>query len=805
MFTNTCIPFIRIKTLVFALILAVTALSAKTAAAGERHSMNSDWLFHLGDVFGAEGRNYDDSGWRCLNVPHDWSIEQVPERKAPGANGFFPGGTGWYRKQFFAPAQWRDRKAFIEFDGVYMNSDVYLNGHLLGHRPYGYVRFQYDLSPWLMFGATNCLAVRVDHSEAPTSRWYSGSGIYRHVWLEVTAPLHVAHWGVWVTTSCVSKRSAEVRIDTTLLNEGGGGQLVDLQTDLIDANGQIVASTLKNCDLGLATNGVFCQTLRVSHPMLWSPENPYCYVIRTTVKSKGFEVDGCETTFGIRTTDWSTRGFCLNGEPVKLKGVCLHQDAGCLGVAVPLHVWERRLAALKAIGCNALRMSHNPPAPEVLDLCDRFGFLVLDEAFDKWKSGYYGKYFDTWWQPDLNAMLLRDRNHPSVVLWSVGNEVAEQGKTEGTRMLKMLVDHVRQMDPTRPVTCAAHPDRGADSCVNAHGFYQPLDVVSYNYQEQWFEADHRQFPRRIMLSTESYPYFRGRADYHTTNQLHNGYCDFSPLNPWWDVKNNKYVAGQFLWVGIDYLGESKGWPSRGWPGGLLDTCGWPKPFAGFYRCAWGTAPAVQIMVLDDTLKSNDARPAWSWPHMVAHWNFSNYNDRVIRVDTPSNCEKVELLLNDKSLGVRRPADYPNGTIPWYLDYQPGKLRAVGFNGECAVCSDQLHTAGPAARLKLLPDRQSIVADGEDVACIEARIVDEHDRLVPDRDQLLKFSIKGPGKILGVDNGDLGSLESYQGSQHITQGGRVLVVVQSMRQGGEIELAVTADGLPQQTTTVHSRP
>ena len=776
------------------LLLVLSVLWSTTLVAGVRYSMDFDWRFHLGEVNDAENPYYPDHDWRKLNVPHDWSIELSPDPKLPGANGFLPGGTGWYRKQFIVPDQWRGQKLFIDFDGVYMNSEVYLNGHPLGRRPYGYVSFQYELTPATEFGTTNVLAVHVNHADAPTSRWYSGSGIYRHVWLETVDPLHLAHWGTYVTTPRVSSRMAEVQVCTTIENQSDARQPVELQTEIVNDRGNVVASAISRHDLGTATNRVFSQSFKITSPDLWSPASPRLYHVRSLVKSSGRATDSGETCFGVRSIQFSSNGFFLNGEKVKLKGVCIHQNSGSLGAAVPLPIWESRLEALKLIGCNALRMSHNPPAPELLDLCDRLGFLVLDEAFDQWKSGYYKVYFDDWWQQDLDAMVLRDRNHPCVMLWSVGNEVAEQGKPEGARILKLLVDHVHQVDPSRKVTYAARPDRGPDSSMNAHGFYQPLDVVGYNYQEPWYESDHQQFPNRVMLATESFPCFSGS----TTNIFN---C--LPVSPWWAVQNHDYVVGQFLWVGIDYLGESQGWPSRGWPGCLLDDCGWPKPLAGFYRSVWGTTPAVQIMVRDDTLDINEPLRAWSWPHLAQHWNFTNFHDRVIQVETPSNCEKVELLLNGKSLGVRRPADYPNRIVLWNLNYQPGELHAVGYNGNRTVCSDDLRTAGPPTRLELSPDHQTIAADGEDVCCIEGRLVDRQGVLVPNADTRVSFEIEGPAKIIGVDNGDLRLLEPIQPNARPTYGGKVMAVVQSLRASGEIHLIAHAAGLPEASISIQS--
>jgi beta-galactosidase len=789
----------------FSLCALLAVSGAPLAAERTRQNFDFDWRFLKADPTNASQVNFDDTLWRQLDLPHDWSIEEPPdERMTEGRKaGFFPAGVAWYRKRFTVPAEARERKVFIEFDGVYHRSDVYLNGRHLGHRPYGYVSFQYDLTPHLRYDGENVLAVRVNHSDAPTSRWYSGSGIYRHVWLTTCSPLRVAQWGTFVSTSEVSATAATVHIRTALQNESNESRACSVQTTIQDPSGNDVATIETPADIPAGGQSELAQAVKIASPAIWSPDQPQLYAARAVVKEKNQIRDTYRTIFGIRDARFDARkGFLLNGRSLKLKGVCVHQDAGCLGAAVPERAWERRLEALKGMGCNAIRMSHNPPAPELLDLCDRMGFLVMDEAFDKWtQAGYYAKFFGDWWQRDLEAMVLRDRNHPCIIIWSVGNEVGEQGTSEGTRIFNQLAAHVRRFDSTRPVTYAAHPDR-EKRCVNNNGFAEALDVVSYNYQEQFYEQDKQEHPDRIVLGTESYPFFRAQGAAGAVRHVR---LEFAPINPWYDVAKHDWVAGQFIWSGIDYLGESSGWPSKGWCNGLIDTCGFPKTCAGFHRAAWRTDPVVQIAVLDDGLDTDPGRAMWSWPRMWRGWNYPA-SGAVRRVQTFTNCRMVELLSNGASLGVREAAAYPNSTIEWYVAWSPGKLEAIGRNDPDGkpIAVDEIQTAGAPAKIVLKPDRARINADGQDICHLEVTLVDDKGVVVPNDDRQITFEIRGAGKLVGTDNGDLRSTESYKGGQRTTRWGRCLAVVRSARAPGEIKVSAQASGLAGSTVTIGTK-
>ena len=469
----------------------------------------------------------------------------------------------------------------------------------------------------------------------------------------------------------------------------------------------------------------------------------------------------------------------------------------------PERAWERRFEILKEMGCNAIRTSHNPVAPELLDLCDRMGFLVIDEAFDKWKSGYYEKYFDQWWKADLDSMLRRDRNHPSVILWSVGNEVVEQGTSIGHDILKMLIDYVHETEPTRLVTCATFPGREESNCINSNGFGELMDVASYNYQEPWFEQDKADYPDRIMISTEAFPYYHGRADYKASTVPINTYCDYSTRNPWYDVAEHDYVVGQFIWSGIDYLGESVGWPSKGWCDGIVDTCGFLKARSGFHQCAWSNKPAVFIGVISDTLDIDPGQLGWGWPEMAHHWNFPEYQGRLIKVETVTNCESVELLLNGASLGTRDAVDSPNNSILWYVPYTSGSLKAIGKNNGQEVSIDEIITAGEPASISVTPDRTCIKADAQDISNLVIDLQDANGVLVPNSDRLVTIEIEGPGTVAGMDNGNLRCLEPYKTNQHSTYWGKCLAVIQSTRELGRIKVTVKAEGLPDVSVEIGS--
>jgi beta-galactosidase len=595
----------------------------------------------------------------------------------------------------------------------------------------------------------------------------------------------VGHWGTYITTPRVTEQSAAVVVRTRIRNDGERAATCTLETSIPGARAARIPASVP-----AGETREFTQEFTVAGPRLWSPETPFLYDARTNLLTDGRVVDTCTTPFGIREIRFDAgQGLLVNGRSVKMKGVCLHHDAGCLGAAVPDAALERRLRILKSIGCNAIRTSHNPPAPELLDLADRTGFLVIDEAFDKW-GGHTNPEFAEWWERDLRAMLERDRNHPSIVLWSVGNETGRPGSGEVNDTLRKLVEFVHREEPTRPVICALAPLSGSASAeekaramADSAGL---MDVAALNYSEQWYERVHELLPGKVVVGTESYPYYRGDGNTHKA---------YLAVNPWYDVARHPYVAGQFLWSGIDYLGESSGWPSKGWPTGLIDTCGFIKPAAYFHQSVWKPdEPLVRIAVLNDGLDIDPGKLQWGFPKMAEHWNWPRYKNDTVRVATTTNCETVELLVNGQSLGVRKAADYGNSTILWTVPYEPGRIEAVGRNGNTVAARHELRTSAAPAAIALLPDRGGMRAGGQDLVHVEVRLLDAAGTLVPDSDRLVSFALSGPAALAGVDNGDMRSAEPYQGQSRTTYFGRALVIVRAQSSPGTVTLTATAPGL-----------
>ena len=763
-----------------------------------KENFDFDWKFKLDDIKEASAPKFDDARWEEVQLPHDWSIKLPQDKNLSASMGFLPGGIGWYRKAFHVPVDYQNKIVKIHFDGVYHQCNVFINGRNIGFHPYGYIGFEYDLSPYLNFGGTNILSVRVDHSNSPSSRWYSGSGIYRHAWLIVTNPVHVSNWGTYLTTPRISKESADIKIAATVENNSSATENITIQNTVINPKGKEVSTKSSSFKLEAKGSLKIDQLLLVQSPELWSIDTPNLYRVVTNLKIGSKTVDTYSTPFGIRSLKFDPdKGFFLNGEHIKLRGMCIHQDAGILGTAVPDRSYERRLEILKEYGCNAIRCSHNPPSPEFLDLCDKLGFVVIDESFDKWESGYYKKYFDEWWKKDLNAMLQRDKNHPSIIIWSVGNEVQEQNDTtgHGLAVAKMLQDYVHEIEPTRPVTVVLAPGDVKKRPYNSSGFSGVPDIVGYNYQEPWLLKDKKKYPGRIMFVGEAFPYYSGRS---------NSMRDYKPQNPWYIVANNDFILGQFIWAGVDYLGESSGWPSSGWPTSPFDICMFEKSRAAFHRAMWNPKPMVSIAVADQSLNIDPGKDHWSWPNLISHWNFPQYVGHIIEVQTITNCDSVELWLNNASLGKRCTSDYTNNTIVWHVPYKAGKIEAKGYNKGVEVAKFEMNTSGKPAKMLLSSDRSDIKADGQDLAHITISIVDNMGILVPDADRLINVEVTGSGKLLGIDNGDLRREGAFSGNKRATYFGNALAIVQSHRKSGEIYVRITAEGLPPQTLKIICR-
>jgi beta-galactosidase len=791
-----------------------------------RESFDFGWKFYRGDPSGAASPAFNDSNWRLVDLPHDWSIEGPYAESEPtgGPGGYLPTGIGWYRKRFRAADDLQTRKVFIEFDGIYQRSEIWINGQPLGGRPYGYTSFGYDLTSHLKPREENVIAVRVDNSAQPNSRWYSGSGIYRHVWLIETGPVHVARWGTYITTPEVSAAAARINVRTRVQNETRNSVRVRLTSRILDHQKNEVASTGSVQDITPHGEYEFIQDVKVSNPGLWNPQNPCLYTGSSEIHMASGELaDEYETTFGIREIRFDRdRGFLLNGRPTKLNGVCNHHEAGSVGAAVPERVWERRLQFLKDMGCNAIRMSHNPPAPELLDLCDRMGFLVMDENFDEWryakgqvKHGYH-ELFDQWWRADTTDMVHRDRNHPCIVLWSAGNEIPDQDASDGTETVTKLVGLFHEEDPMRPVTAACDHIASEPKAAPPE-FLAQLDVVGYNYVDRWrdrrekyYSIDRHLYPERKFVGTESTAFGGVRGDYSWLlpgaaqnggfygRMLKNILIDVEQR--WKFVRTYDYVAGDFIWTGFDYLGEAR-WPAKGASSGVIDTCGFKKDGYFFYQSQWTDTPVL---------------------HLFPHWNWSGREGQVIPVTCFTNCETVELFVNGKSFGVKgyafprlgmekRYGYYPPEAmaprttadlhLSWDVPYEPGTIRAVGMKNGRVAASTEIWTTGAPAAVKASPDRSQIVADRRDVAHIVVEIVDDSGRTVPTADNDVTFAVEGPAKLIGVDNGNPVSHENYKGISRHAFNGRCLAIVQSTRDAGQFRVTANSPSLQPGSCTV----
>ena len=774
--------------LIRALLLAAVCLSPLLATARTTDNFDSGWCFLKADATGAEQNNFDDSAWRKLGLPHDWSIEGpfAETNKTGGAGAFLPSGVGWYRKHFSQPKDDADKCVFVEFDGVMQNSDVWINGFHLGHRPNGYVSFSHDLTGHLNFGGDNVLAVRCDTSEQPASRWYSGAGIYRHVRLVTSDAIHLAENGVFVSAPKVSATEATVKIEAAITNASVLKRKITLATRLISPDGKTVASADMGGEIIAGASEKFSPQIVIAHPQLWNLDDPQLCSIVSEVRAGEKILDAITNSFGIRSAEFTpTNGFVLNGKKVVLKGVCLHHDGGAFGAAVPLSIWEARLKTLRSLGVNAIRTAHNPPAPEFLDLCDRLGFLVMDEMFDCWTVGKnpfdYHLVFDEWSQRDERDAILRDRNHPSVIIYSVGNEIHDTPQADkAKKILTGLVAVAHTADPTRPVTQALFRPNASHDYDN--GLADLLDVVGTNYRDNELLAAQRAKPSRKIIGTEQ------RHDRET----------------WLWLRDNPSHAGQFLWTGVDYLGESRRWPMPGHSSGLLDRTGEIKP-RSFERASWWLAePMIRIMrrtAPDDRMPTDPGYGGEELHTQVefADWTSRNPAPHDETVEAYSNCEEVELFLNETSLGAKKINTDASPRI-WKIAYAPGTLKAVAKNGGKVVAQDALRTAGKAEKIVLSTETKTLSPGFDEVAVIRARIVDAHGVTVPRANDLVSFQVSGPGVIAAVDNANPASIEPFQASQRHAYHGECVTYVKAAAAQGEISVNATAAGLQSDSVT-----
>ena len=818
---------------------AMPAAAPLQIEGARRISLNDGWRFHRGEAVGAEAPDFNDSAWTLLRLPHDWAIDGPFDSTQNPHTGALPiFGTGWYRKTFTLPEAAKGRRLSVVFDGAMSNARVWINGHELGNRPYGYSSFSFDL-PYLNFGTTaNILAVRLT-PEDQSSRWYPGAGIYRNVWLDATDAIHVLPSGTFVTTPEATAERATVKVRTQILNQNSGGRDVSLESSIVDAAGHVVARASAQARLDGGSMKAIDSTLTVAQPALWDIEHPHLYTLVSEVRGGTQVLDRYETPFGIRSIAFDKqKGFLLNGRAVKLQGVCDHHDLGALGAAVNRRAIERQLQILKGAGVNALRTSHNPPAPEVLEFCDRLGIVVMDEIFDMWRrpkvQNGYSKYYDEWSERDVRDFVRRDRNHPSVIMWSIGNEIPEQSSPTGWEEAKRLTGLFHEEDPTRPTTSAFNSVEAAIK----NRLAENVDIPGFNYRPWMYAQILKDHPDWIIVGAETASCVSSRGVFHLPIEKYQkhpslqltGYDVIAP--PWAYCPEAEFlyqermpqVLGEFMWTGFDYIGEptpyfnggatvATDWPSRSSYFGFVDLAGFPKDRYYLYQSEWTKTPMV---------------------HVLPHWNWTGQEGKVIPVMAYTNADEVELFLNGKSLGRKKKgaetialpvgknvATGVGGTDPelihdgsmssrwrlaWQVTYAPGSIKAVAYKGGKQVAVDEVKTAGAPARIRLVPDRKTIQADGDDLSFITVRVEDKDGNLCPLADSLVKFSVTGVGKIEAVDNGNAATVEPFHANQRKAFAGLALLIVRSKAgEAGAIHVAATSDGLLAASVDLSTNP
>lgn len=793
----------NIRILLLFLIPLYLSANAQSATGRKTINFNKDWKFSLGDSPNASNFSFTDVNWERLNLPHDWSIfgKFSKDHPATPGGGALPGGIGWYRKTFTIQSADKGKSVFIDFDGVYRYSKVWINGHLLGSRPNGYIPFRYDLTPYLRIGQKNVIAVRVDNSKQPNSRWYSGSGIYRDVKLVVTGEVFVDQWGTQVKTKSLTTDNASVGLTISIKNKHTQANTIVVKSAIVATDGKIVADASNR--LNVKQKAEITQVFSINNPILWSVERPFLYKIETQLIVGNKIVDSYTTPLGLRYFHFDAeKGFFLNGKSLKIKGVCNHHDLGALGAAFNRRAAERQLELLREMGCNAIRTTHNPPAEELLNLCDQMGFLVMDEAFDMWKISKnkydYSVNWDQWHARDLKDQIKRDRNHPSIIIWSVGNEIMEQWggdkDTTGRAITRELVSIVRSLDD-RPITTGNNAIEKNNNLIKPNA----LDIIGYNYSHDKFGDFHKLFPGQTFIATETTSALQTRGHYDLPSDsiriwpekwdkpLVDGNKDLTCSaydncrTPWGSSHEDAlkvmtqypHVSGIFVWTGFDYLGEPTPytWPARSSYFGIIDLAGIPKDVYYMYKSQWSNKPVL---------------------HVFPHWNWKEGQEVDIWAYF-SQADEVELFLNGKSLGVRR---MPENTyhVVWRVPFKTGILKAISRKAGKEVLTQEISTAGAAHKITLMPDRFNLQANEDDLSYVTVNIEDDQGTLVPDASNLVKFTLEGPGKIIGVDNGNPTSMESFKKPFRKAFYGKAMVIIQSKKNKGTIKLIAESEGL-----------
>jgi beta-galactosidase len=789
------------------IMLLFVAFPGYDQGTGQKLDFNTDWKFYKGDVSNAQAVDFSDALWRKLSLPHDWSIEGPFSEQWASATAYLPGGIGWYRKTFILPQNMQNKNVFIYFDGIYKNSEVWINGHSLGKRPNGFIAFEYELTPYLNRTGKNIIAVRVDHTQFADSRWYTGSGINRNVYLIAANPVHISQWGVAFTTPEISGQEATALVEVSVQNESESSKKVTIKAELTDNKGVTFSSGENKLTVEKKGTAKTQVSFKIRNPELWSVDHPFLYQLKIAILADGKQTDNWSNEVGIRSFHFDAdKGFFLNGKNIKIKGVCLHDDAGALGTAVPEEIWERRLISLKEAGCNAIRMSHNPHADYFYKLTDKLGFLVMDEAFDEWETGKnkwikgwnvgtpgkdgYHEYFKEWAKRDLQDMMLRTRNNPSVIMWSIGNEidypndpysdsVLNTGKNPQIYGKGYLPDHppasrlgeiseklvktAKQIDTSRPVTAAL----AGVVMSNTTTYPGNLDIVGYNYQEYRYGQDHKEYPKRIIYGSE------------------NG----MGLDAWKAVEDNPFISAQFLWTGIDYLGEAGKWPARSSGAGLLDLAGYAKPQYYFRKSLWTNAPMINLEVAK--LPNNETELShFRYRGLQPSWNWT-ISERV-RIVCYTNCNEAELFLNGKSLGRKMLSE--EKMIYWDTVYSPGTLIVEGYNDGKITTQDTLYTAGNATAFRATVYKP-LFRQKEIMQQIEVQLTDVKNHPVRNDDREVTIGITGPGELAGLESGSLTSHENYKSNKRKTYNGKLLIFIKPKKGVGKtVHITLTSPGL-----------
>jgi beta-galactosidase len=807
------------KQLSIILIFTVSLMNIKAQETKRDSKFDSDWKFYRGKISGAEKLDFNDKAWRNISLPHDWSIEDLPlsdntksttgksriisgpfdsEAICGFSTGYTIGGTGWYRKHFRLPKDLSDKVVTIQFDGVYMNSDVWINGHHIGNHPYGYTAFGYDLSKYLNFGDTeNVIAVEVKN-EGCNSRWYSGSGIYRHVYLETTDKLHIAHWGTFVTTTRADSSNARIEVKATINNYTAQNADITLNCYILNPNSEKISEKKLFTQVFKNVPSIITIPFDIPKPDLWSPESPAIYKTICEIVQDGKIIDKTETNFGIRTLRFdSEKGFFLNEKHLKLAGGALHANNGPLGAVANDRAEERRVELMKAAGFNAIRCSHNPPSSVFLDACDRLGMLVLDESFDVWTKGWrdddYHVYFNDWWRKDITSIIMRDRNHPSIFAWGIGNQIRENRDSIGVALVYQIAGLTRSLDPSRAVaadvalTGKDWRNGSPDEWRKCDPIFAALDICGYSYQASQYENDHQRLPNRAMFSIE-------------INPRHSFYN-------WMRAIDYDYVLGNFEWTAMDYMGEvASGWygfsekPKSLFPWtssytGDIDLCGFKKPRSYYRDILFNNQNKLSVFVVSPVASfDGGGNSLWGWDDVKQSWTWPGYERKELTVVAYSACDSVQLILNDKVIGTKTTSRETEFKATWQVPYEQGTLKTIGYTKGVKTAESKLITAKDPAKIHLSADRANIKADGQDLCYVTVEITDKNGILNPQFNSLINFSIEGAGKIVAVGNSNPTSVESFQQPYRKAYEGKCLVIIQSNNKSGQIILHASSKGL-----------